>query len=414
MKSERLYYHNAYLTEFNSPVLAHLRQDNRPAIVLAHSAFYPTSGGQPHDLGTLNDQPVLDVLAQDEMVVHILSGDLPTDTAIVHGRVNWERRFDHMVHHTGQHILTRAFIETCGAETVGFHLSENSVTIDLDQTALSDDAVSAAEALANEIIIGNLPVRAWFPEPDELRELSLRKVSEKVTGAVRVVDIGGFDITACGGTHVAQTGEIGLIKLIRADRKGDKLRVEFLCGQRARADYQWKNKLLLELSATLTRGIGDIPDAFARLEAENKALQKDLRQTKGRLLSYEAEQWWQTAYAQQSSNEALPVVICQRMETNDKNDLQQMANELMTRPRTVALLGMAGEQAHLLFARTDDVPDLDLVGILKSALSLLETQRGGGRPMLAQGGGVAASPAQIERALQHALTLIQDQFASSG
>lgn len=397
MKSERLYYHNSYLKEFESPVVARTEYENQPAVILEASAFYPTSGGQPHDVGTLNNQPVVDVVVVDENVLHVL--DAPLEVDAVQGQIDWTRRFEHMVHHTGQHILTRAFIEICGAETVSFHLSEQSVTIDLDKSTLKDSQIAESEDLANQIIAENRAVRSWFPEPDELDSLNLRKVSEKVTGAIRVVDVGGFDVTACGGTHVAQTGEIGLLKVIRTDKKGDKLRIEFLCGQRAMADYRTKNDLLLNLSTSLTTGITDIPIILEKMREENKTLARQLKNTKQRLLAYDVEKLWQDASA------TTPVIVTQLVEDADKNDLQQMASQLTQKPQTIALLGLAGESAHLVFARSEDV-DVDVVPLLKAALATLDSQRGGGRPNMAQGGGVPANAGQVEHALTTAYALL--------
>ena len=401
MKSERLYYHNSYLKEFESVVIERTNYENQSAVVLEASAFYPTSGGQPHDVGTLNNQPVLDVVADNGRVLHVLEQPLESDT--VQGQIDWTRRFDHMVHHSGQHILTRAFIELCGAETLSFHLSEQSVTIDIDADKLTDNQIASVEDLANQIIAENRIVRAWFPEPAELAELNLRKVSEKVTGAVRVVDVGGFDVTACGGTHVAQTGEIGIIKVVRADKKGDKLRIEFLCGQRARDDYRLKNDLLLNLSASLTTGIHDIPTIFEKLSEENKTLTRQLKATKQRLLSYDVAQWWQDASA------TTPVIVMQLVEDVEKNDLQHMASQLTQKPETIALLGMSGESAHFVFARSEDLT-VDVVPLLKAALATVDSQRGGGRPNMAQGGGVPTDPAQVENALKTAYELLRQSI----
>ena len=398
MKSERLYYHNSYLKEFESIVIARTDFDNQTAVILEESAFYPTSGGQPYDMGTLNNQPVLDVVADNGSVLHMLAHPLESDK--VQGRIDWRRRFDHMVHHSGQHILTRAFIEMCGAETLSFHLSEQSVTIDVDADNLSENQIAAAEDLANQIIAENRPVRAWFPEPAELAELSLRKVSEKVTGAVRVVDVGDFDLTACGGTHVAQTGEIGLIKVIRADKKNNNVRIEFLCGQRAMADYRLKNELLLNLSASLTTGIADIPTIFEKMRDENKTLARQLKATKQRLLGYDVAQWLADATG------TTPVIVIQIVENAEKSDLQQMASQLTQKPETVALLGMAGESAHFVFARSEDL-EVDVVPLLKTALATLNSQRGGGRPNMAQGGGIPATSNQVEHALNTARELLQ-------
>lgn len=401
MQSERLYYDDSYLTIFESDVLEQTRHENRPALILAQSAFYPTSGGQPHDRGTLNDVPVIDVVADNGQVLHVL--DAPLEVSRVAGKVDWARRFDHMVHHTGQHILTRAFINIAQAETVSFHLSEGSVTIDLDKNGLRPDDIDAAEDLANQIVAENRPVRAWFPSPQELEAINLRKVSEKVTGAVRVVNVGDFDVTGCGGTHVANTGEIGLIKVIRVDKRADKLRVEFRCGQRALEDYRLKNHLLNDLSASLTTGITDIPTNIEKLREENKVLNRALRSTREALMGYEAEAFWQQA----SESAAGGMVIVKHvLDDADKSDLQRLASTLAEKPQTLVMVGLYGEQAHLVFARAEDV-DVDVVPLLKTALATLNSNRGGGRPTMAQGGGVPATKAEVQAALDAAYASLQ-------
>lgn len=387
----RLYYDNAYLTDFKSEVVNHTTLDNQPAVILAQSAFYPTSGGQPHDTGTINERAVVDVQVNNGDILHVLDGRL--DAKTISGRINWTRRFDHMQHHTGQHILTRAFIETASAETLSFHLSENTVTIDIDATDIPLSDIDAAEDLANQIIADNRAVRAWFPTPEELDDINLRKVSEKVTGDVRVVDIGGFDITACGGTHVANTGEIGMIKIIGIERKKGNMRIEFTCGQRALEDYRQKHRLLDNLSNSLTTGIFEIPGIIDKTREENKTLQREVRSLRQELLGYRAEDLWSLAEHREPF-----VLVSYILDDADKGDLQVLAGKLIEHDKTLAMLGLPGDSCHFVFARSEDL-DIDVVPFLKTALATLDSNRGGGRPTMAQGGGVPANREQVESAL---------------
>lgn len=394
MKSQRLYYDNAYLTEFEARRLDQTTIDGRPALALSQSAFYPTSGGQPHDRGTLNEIPVLDVQSDGQgMVWHVLAASITADT--ITGKIDWGRRFDHMQNHSGQHILTRAFIEVTGVETLSFHLGDESVTIDLERADLSPAEIDAAEDLANQVIAENRIVRTWFPEAEEWATLSLRKISEKVQGAVRVVDIGGFDVTACGGTHVARTGEIGMIKILKLERKNETLRVEFCCGGRALRDYREKNALLNSLAAQMTTGYTQIPEVLNKWRDENKTLSRELKEARQQLLTYEGEALYQKTLTEAPST---PLVITHIFTDRPSNDLQQMASQLVLHPQTVALLGLAGEKAHLVFARSEDLT-ADMASLLKSALARLGNARGGGRPMFAQGGGVSATAEEVANAL---------------
>jgi alanyl-tRNA synthetase len=392
--TQRLYYADSYTTHFEARLVDQAHVEGRPAVILDQSYFYPTGGGQPHDLGTLNGQAVLDVQTRpsDQAVLHIVEQAL--QGADVQGQVDWVRRFDHMGQHTGQHILSRAFIEVRGAQTVGFHLSNSTLTIDVDQSDVPNTDLEAVEALANQIIAENRAVRAWFPSAEEWADLSLRKISEKVTGAVRVVQVEGFDLCACGGTHVAQTGEIGQIKIIRAEKNKQLTRVEFRCGGRALADYRHKNALVLQLASQLTVGYWELPTALERLQDENKALQRDLKAAQSRLLALEAQALWSATPAQ-----AGRVVIAQAFDGREVSDLNGLASHFVKNAQTVALLGLAGPKGHLIFAASPDLA-LDVVSLLKNTLAGLGSQSGGGRGVLAQGGGFSSDLASLQAILE--------------
>src|SRR5579871_5640476 len=206
--TQRLYYDDSYTLGFNADVIEKTTYKDRPALVLDRTYFYPEGGGQPPDTGLLNGVPVIDVQTRDadRGVLHVL--EKPLTDQRVEGQIDAERRTDHMQHHSGQHILSQALSQAAHAETVSVHMSADTMTIDVKRTNLTPDEWLAVEALANRIVQENRAVRCWFPEPDELASLALRKMPD-VVGKVRIVDVGGFDVTACGGTHVAHTGEIG-------------------------------------------------------------------------------------------------------------------------------------------------------------------------------------------------------------
>lgn len=404
MPTRRLYYTDSYTTSFDARPLERITVDHAPAVILDQTCFYPTSGGQPHDVGTLNGVPVVDVFVReaDGSVVHVLQREAPGD--VLHGVVDWPRRFDHMRHHSGQHILSQAFIRVAEAETVGFHLGTDSITIDLNKPQIDPEAVDAAEDLANAIVAENRPVHILFPSDDEVEQLDLRKVPD-VDGKLRVIDIDGFDVTACGGTHVAHTAEVGLIKVLRVDRRGDTVRVEFRCGTRALHDYREKNALLNRLAAELTTSYLEIPASLNKLRDENKALTKEVRTLRSAVLAAEAGQLWRSA-AQE--NGIAWVVLA--LDDRDPGDVRQLAQHLITHPQTVALLGIAGEKAQLIAARSDDL-SYDMVAALKAGLDVWDVSRGGGRPSFAQGGGVAATLDRVQSALEAAQANLRSQQA---
>jgi alanyl-tRNA synthetase len=391
--THRLYYDDAYITRFESTVTAQTELEGRPALALAATSFYPTGGGQPHDLGLLNGNPVVEVLAEDNNIWHIVE-KLP-DSEVLTGEIDWQRRFDFMRQLTGQHILSRAFEVVLDASTVGFHLTENSLTIDLDKADIPLHELDTVENLSNQIIAENRAVRAWFPSQEELAELTLRKVPEKVTGEVRVVEIQGFDVCACGGTHVRSAGEIGQIKIIRFEKRRGGTRLEFMCGQRSLEDYRQKNNLLLQLATDLTVGYWEVPDAFQRLQEENKTLSKELRQTKSQLLKLEADILWQAAVSGTGRR-----VIAEIMENRTVADVQGMVGQLIQKPNTVVLMAVPGEKAHVIFGASEDA-GYDVRPLLKAALETLGTNRGGGRETLAQGGGFPATHEQLESILAY-------------
>ncbi len=401
MTTQRLYYSDSYTTAFDARCIEHTTLDGAPAVVLDRTYFYPTSGGQPHDTGTLNGVAVVDVAVRegDGAVLHVLAQPLDADE--VHGEIDWARRFDYMQHHTGQHILSQAFVRLAEAETVGFHMSADSITIDLDTPALDAALIERVETLANQIVFEDRPVRAWFPDEAELAGLVLRKTPE-VGGPLRVVEVADFDLNACGGTHVARTGAVGLIKIVRTERRGEALRVEFRCGGRALADYREKNAIMNQLAAALTTGYWDVPAALERLREENQALRRELRAARSALLEHQARE----LRAATPHNGAFALVT--QVLDDDPQTARELVQKLIAYPQTIVLCAVAGEKAQIIAARSDDLPH-DMVAALKAGLAVLGVDRGGGRPSFAQGGGVAATREALAAALAAAAESLKSE-----
>ncbi len=392
----RLYYDDAYTRKFSARIVERLTEGDHPAVILDQTYFYPTSGGQPNDLGTINGVPVIDVLArkEDGAVVHVLAAAVPDDAAAC--VIDWTRRFDHMQHHTGQHILSQAFVQVAGASTVGFHLGVDSVTIDVDRTGIADDVAAAVEDLANDVVWADRPVLARIIQPDDAEGVRIRKLPEHIlTGGLRVIDIDGFDVTACGGTHVARTGEIGLIKILKLEKRGDKTRVEFRCGGRALRDYREKNVIANQLAADLTCAPAEIPQAVTRLQDDFKEMQRAHKAANGQLLDYEAMR----LAADAPETDGLRIVKLSFAD-RDFGDVRGLAARITQEPGRVALLATTGAKAQFVFARSADL-SLDMNALLKQTLALLPDGRGGGQPQMAQGGG-SADEAQTKAALDAA------------
>ena len=392
--NERLYYEDAYTTRFEAQIVEHVGDSGRTAVVLDKTYFYPTSGGQPHDLGLINGLPVVDVTIRDEdgAVLHWLESRQPAGRAVT-GEIDWPRRFDHMQHHTGQHILSQAFLRLAAAETVGFHLSDNSVTIDLDTDSLTAAQVQQVEELANEIIWQNRPVGVQMVTLTQAQTLPLRKVPPTRDGRLRLIDIQDFDLTACGGTHVMATGSIGIVKVLRLERRGDHLRVEFSCGRRALRDYRQKNDLVNQLTTELTTGADNIVAAVGRLQADARDAQRTARKQQATLLRLEAEE-----LRRDGVRHGEVTIVTRVFNDKDPAQLRLLANHLVAAQETIALLGLAGSKTHLVFGRSAGAPG-SMNQLLKTALEMLGSGSGGGSDLFAQGGGPGVTPEKLQNVL---------------
>jgi alanyl-tRNA synthetase len=395
----RPYYADSYLTSFESVVTATGEMAGQPTAVLDRTWFYPSSGGQPNDTGELGGRRVVDVQIQgDGEVVHVLDGPVPLGP--IRGVIDWSRRWDHMQQHTGQHILSQAFVQLADAPTIGFHLGVDYVSVDLETADLSESRRDAAFELANEVVRGNREVRAWFPTEAELAAIRLRKTPE-VEGALRIVAIGDFDVSACGGTHVARTAEVGLIHWLRTERLKRGVRVAFLCGDRARLDYAAKQRLAGEAAAALACATPELPAAVARLQAELAGLRRTVERFQEDALDREA-----AALRSAAERHGALLVIRKQFPERPPDELKGLAMRLTAEPGVVALLATSGQRTHLIFAR-DEGSSLVLKPALDAALGAIGGGKGGGSRIV-QGGGAAATTAQIDEAL----TAAQNAIAS--
>src|SRR5690348_7636448 len=348
--TERLYYTDAYRRTFLAGILALVpAAGGRTGVILDRTAFYPTSGGQPHDTGTLAAIPVVDVVDADDYVIHVLEpGARPPGIGVeVEASIDWDRRFDHMQQHTAQHLVSSAFLRMAGAETVSVHLGDSS-TIDFDRAALS-----AAEALAVEdavagAVYDNRPVTVRFVDAGEAEALGLRRPAKR-SGTLRVVEIEGLDLSACGGTHVRTTGEIGPVLLRRWERAKGHLRVEFLAGWRALKDYRWKHALVSEWSGRLTVRDRELSDALGRLVARAEERDRALAASLRRLLAYEAAERLAALPAGED-----PKVLRLEFPQRDQNEVRLLLRELTSREPCVALAGVV-ETGRLYFVRSAGV-----------------------------------------------------------
>ncbi|WP_322798646.1 alanyl-tRNA editing protein [Thermoflexus sp.] len=375
--TERLYWLDPYLQRFTATVIAFTEHNGQPAVILDRTAFYPTGGGQPHDRGALNGIPVVEVIEQDTdgAILHILAR--PLETREVEGHIDWERRFDHMQQHTGQHILSQAFLRITGAQTVSFHMGEEMITIDLDQIGFPPEAIEAVEGLANQVVLEDREVRTRFVEAEEVEGLGLRR-PPKVEGRIRIVEVADFDWSACGGTHVRRTGEVGPIKIVKLERRGNETRVSFLCGWRALRDYWRKHRLLLESAGALSVGEAMLPEAIRALQAELKEARKALTALQELYLDLALP-----GLEQKVQPASFGEILVHLWPQLPSGLLPRLARRLSEgRPRLV-VLASGGADGLLIVARGPGVP-LDAREVLQRILQQLGREGGGGRPDYAQ------------------------------
>ncbi len=376
--THRIYYTDALRTTFEATVVSSAPLDAGGAqVVLDTTAFYPTSGGQPFDVGTLGGRTVLDVIDGDDGVItHVLDGRLDPGS-LVTGVIDWARRFDHMQQHTGQHILSAAFERTCAARTESFHLGASTCTIDLARE-VSPAQIAAAETLACEIVFDDRPVRVRFVSEAEAAALPLRKDPTR-TGTLRLVEIDDCDLSACGGTHVPATGRVGVIAVSGWERFKGGSRIEFVCGHRALSSHRRLRDVVSGLVRQLTVAPHEIGAAIERFQAEGRENQKALRQLRETVATQDAG----TLAAASEAVGAFRRVVVSRPGW-DLAALKTLASAIATHPGCVAVIVGDDTPVPVVAARARDVA-FDASAWIKQITAQLGG-RGGGRPELAQGG----------------------------
>lgn len=386
--TNRLYYTEPYRIEFDATVVAVDTVDGRPHVTLDQTAFYPTSGGQPFDTGTLGGAAVSEVLdREDGTIAHVISGALKVGE-VVQGTIDWARRFDHMQQHTGQHVLSAAFDRLFGVRTESFHMGTVSATIDLARE-VSAKEVATAEHEANRIVWEDRPVAIRFATAEEAAKMPLRKESIR-TGPLRLIEVENFDLSACGGTHVARSGGIGVIAIGGWEKFRGGSRVEFLCGGRALDRFRLWRDSLAATQKFLSVAPEEMAAAVERMQADSKAQQRALRGFQEKLATHEAH-----ALVEKAGGRA---VIVEALEGWDAQGLKAIAVAAAAeKPHAVVALFTTTTPALVVIAR-GTAASADAGAMLKSLVGQFGG-KGGGKPDLAQGGGLAGSSADLKAAI---------------
>jgi alanyl-tRNA synthetase len=393
--TQRLFWDDPYLLEFDATVVARRRHQERPAVVLDRTAFYAESGGQPWDTGTLGDARVVAVIEDGPDVLHVL--DRPLAGERVQGRVDAERRRDHMQQHHGQHLLSRAFVEAARAETVAFHLGGSDTTIDLDRF-VSEDVARAAETRANDVVWAARPVHVTVLSADQARASGIEP-PEGVLSGIRIVEVEGFDRQPCGGTHPRTTAEVGVVLVTTLERYKGGTRVHFVCGDRATRVFAERQQVVGQLVATLSAPLDELPAAAQRLKDELAASDRRAKALLARALEGDARRLLAEAQGTgPAPTLASPAVIVSVFDGWPADDMRVLAQHMVALAPCVALLASRSDKAQLVFAQSEGLPH-DVPGLLKAAVQHLGG-RGGGRGNLAQGGGDRVE--RLEEALAQA------------
>lgn len=410
--TERLYYRDSFLREFDAQVISCVPASHSPDaagepnfhVVLDRTAFYPTSGGQPFDTGTLGGATVADVFdGEGDEVVHVTGGRL--ELGAVRGAIDWPRRFDHMQQHTGQHLLSAIFVELFRMPTVSFHLGRDISTIDLAGAAISAGQIAEAERRANEIVFENRTVRISFGTAEELAAAGIRK-EVKREGILRAIEIVGVDRQPCGGTHAASTGQIGAILLRRVEKMKGNWRVEFVCGERARRAAREDAELLGEASRVLGCTPADLPASIAHALEERSTAHRTRQRLREEVTALQAQRLADEASA--AAGDASRLMVVRVFESADAEYLRMLAARLASAENAIALLG-ARTGGHIVFAQpAGSVGDMN--ALLREVFAAM-AGKGGGTKDFAQGS--LKDAAQLEAALAKAADRLRDERSAS-
>jgi len=393
----KIFYQDAYIKSFTAQVVDQGKdKEGKYYIVLNQTAFYPTGGGQPHDIGTIENIKVLNVEEVDGEVRHYLESEVHDVSTPIYGVIDWDRRYDHMQQHAGQHILSASFEQLFGYKTIGFHLGNETLTIDLETANLLESEVLKVEELANQIILENRPIETKWVTEDELVNYDLRKET-KVKVDIRLVIIPSFDYNGCGGTHPKATGEVQAIKIIDWERQKKKVRVQFVCGTRVLKQFHQKNKVLMELTTLLNAPEKDMQEAVTRLLENSKSMEKELAQSLETLLHYEAKSLLEKG---KSENR----IVSGEFQNRSIQELQKLARIIIAEDEeTIVLFVSQNENRLQLVGARGTAENASMKKVIGNALSLING-KGGGSDSFAQGGGEAIISG--ENMLQNLLELI--------
>ena len=389
---------NPYLKELDAFIIDKKKKDNTYHIKLDKTIFYPhLSGGQPGDQGTINGIEVLESYEENDDIIHVLKQDIKENKVQI--SIDFDNRLDMMQQHTGQHLLSSCFYRLFDAQTVGFHVGHDYVTIDVTMSELTEEDAEKIEIMANKIIWSNFNIKSYFPSQERLKKLPLRKMPT-VTKNIRIVEIDGFDYSPCGGTHLKSTGELGMIKIRKWEKYKGNIRVEFFCGNRALKDYTWKNKYIKTLSLMLSSLDKDLLTKVKKLYDDKNALEKETRELREDLNKIKGDEFLKSAKQNEKVN-----FIVKILENTSLLEVSFISSYLNNNNKNlVQIYGLKSQdKGQFYITKTKDV-NINILDTFKTVSSKVNI-KGGGNPNSIQG---AIDLGDVEKAID----LFYEEFAN--
>ncbi len=377
--THKLYMENPYLKEIEARIVEKKNRDNKYYIKLNRTIFYPhLSGGQPGDKGTINGYEVIETLEDNGDIIHVVEENI--NGVDVHIKIDWDNRWDMMQQHSGQHLLSYSFDKLFNGKTVGFYIGKDYVYIDIDNEHITESEIKQVELFSNKIIQSNFQIKSYFANDAELSKLPLRK-DPSVSSNIRIVEIDSLDYSPCGGTHLYNTGELGLIKIRKWEHNKGNTRVEFVCGNRAFKDYSWKHDYIKDIALLLSSKDIDILDKVNKIYNAKEELEKDNRKMKGELYEYKSKDL--LSRVKDINGIKYIMVEPENMDFKDISYISTYLNN--SNEKLVQLYGIFNDSEGQFFVSRSKDLDFDLRDILKDISKEYEI-KGGGSPNSVQGG----------------------------
>ncbi|NLY46169.1 MAG: hypothetical protein GX053_09310 [Tissierella sp.] len=380
----KVFMENPYLKEMDSKIIKNEFKDNKSYIQLDKTIFYPhLAGGQPMDFGTINGVEILEVYEDGEEIIHVVKGELKTSR--VHLAIDWDRRLDLMQQHTGQHLLSSSFDRLFNAETIGFHMGDEYLTIDVKKPYLTEDEASQIEYLANKVVQSNFRVKSYFVEHNQLSKLPLRKDTSIEDDNIRIVEIDNVDYSACCGTHVSTTGEIGLVKIRKWEKYKGNIRVEFICGTRALKDYAWKNTYIKEIGKLLSSKDTDVLDKVEHLYNGKETLEKENKYLREQIYNIKAE-----LFLKESKEENGVNYIIKEFKDIDMKEINLISSNLSrSQVNLIQVYSIStNELGQFLICKSKDL-EIDLKEIFENVSNRIIIKGGGNQQMIQGASSIA-------------------------